>query len=120
MNSQILYIKNMVCPRCIEAVQDILHDLNYGYELVELGKVVLNMELSQAEIKKLEVILQAKGFELLVDKNQKIIDEIKTEVIKIIHYSKDVDKHINISEHISKELGYDYSYLSSLFSSIIL
>ncbi len=119
MDNYTLYIKNMVCPRCIEAVQDLLQNEKLDIEYIELGKVVLNNKLTPEDLPKLGELLKKRGFELLQDKNKRIIDEIKTEIIKIIHYDKDIEGHVNISDHISKALGYDYSYLSSLFSSIM-
>ena len=106
----------MVCDRCIETVQSIFQNEKLDIKHIELGKVVLNNELSSQQISKISKLLSARGFELLQDKKQKTVDEIKTEIIKIIHHNKDINDNINISEHISKLLGRDYSYLSNLFS----
>ena len=62
--------------------------------------------------------MQKRGFELLQNKSQQIVTLIKAEVIEIMHYEKSIDSQINLSEHISKKLGYDYSYLSTLFSAV--
>lgn len=119
MKTNTIYIKNMVCPRCIEAVDDLLKKGNYKVIHVELGKAVLKQDLSFEELSKISELLKQRGFELLQDKNQKIIDEIKTEIIKLVHYDKEIESHVNISNHLAKSLGYDYSYLSNLFSSIM-
>ncbi len=107
----------MVCPRCIEAVQDLLQKENLDIVSVELGKAIVKNKIPQEKLTELEKLLKERGFELLQDKNQKIIDEIKTEIIKLIHYNENIEGHVNISEHLAKKLAYDYSYLSSLFSS---
>jgi AraC-like DNA-binding protein len=49
----------------------------------------------------------------------KIIERIKTLVINIVHHtSPEKSLSENYSTVIARELGYDYHYLSSLFSSI--
>ncbi len=107
----------MVCPRCIEAVQSILTDENLEIESVELGKAVVNNELSEEIRNKLNWILKERGFELLTNRNQKIIDKIKSIIIKIIHHSGEIPEHLNFSEVISQKLNSDYKHLSSIFSS---
>lgn len=37
--SVVIHIKNMVCPRCIEAVKKSLDEANIGFEKVALGEV---------------------------------------------------------------------------------
>ena len=118
MNNHTLYIKNMVCPRCVESVRSLLQSEKFNIVSVELGKAVVNNKLSQETLLRLGKQLKERGFELLQDKNQKIIDKIKTEIINIIHYDEGIEGHINISDHISKTLGYDYSYLSNLFTTV--
>lgn len=117
MNTTTLHIKNMVCPRCIEAVEDVFKKENLVINSIELGKVILNKKLSASVLSQLKVILKDRGFELLQDKNQQIIEQIKNVIIDILHHGKIINGYINLSEHISKKLGYDYSYLSSMFST---
>jgi glutaredoxin-related protein len=40
MKPNVLYIKNMVCPRCLWAVEGILNKLQIGYKKVEMGEVI--------------------------------------------------------------------------------
>ncbi|MEN8138154.1 MAG: AraC family transcriptional regulator [Bacteroidota bacterium] len=118
MNSSTLYIKNMVCNRCIKVVKDEFEKLNIVIEEIELGKVSISSNLDDNQIVELREILQENGFELIDDKKSKLIDSIKTLIIEKIHHSKEVEKSINSSEYISKKIGHDYSYLSNLFSSV--
>ena len=114
----ILHIKNMVCPRCIEAVESILADENLDIESVELGKAVLKRELSEEIKSKLEISLKERGFELLKSRDQIIIEEIKAVIVKLIHHSGEMQEHLNFSNVISQKLNSDYKNLSSLFSSV--
>lgn len=113
-----LHIKNMVCNRCIKVIKEEFKKLNIDIDYIELGTVYLNSPLNESNLSNIKKVLDENGFELIGDKKSKIIDQIKTIIIEITHYGKKVPESTNISEFISKEIGYDYSYLSSLFSSV--
>ncbi len=117
MNST-LHIKNMVCNRCIKVVKDEFDKLDLVIESIDLGKVSVFSELNDSKLSQIRGVLEQNGFELIDDKKSKLIDQIKTLVIEITHYEKEVSATVNSSEFISKEIGYDYSYLSKLFSSV--
>ena len=118
MSSTTLHIKNMVCNRCIKVVKDEFKKLNLEIESIELGKVNISSQLNDFNLSQIKDVLDQNGFELIDDKKSKIIDQIKTLVIEITHHEKEVSACVNSSDFISKELGYDYSYLSNLFSSV--
>jgi len=118
MDRTTLYIKNMVCNRCIKVVREELTGLGYPVESIELGEVVLNKEVNDIDIEQIRQVLTDNGFELIDDKKSWIINKIKTLIIEYIHYDKEKPEYINFSDFLSRELGYDYSYLSSLFSSV--
>lgn len=118
MKTTTLHIKNMVCNRCIKVVKDEFAKLNLNIGEIELGKVVVSNSLSAAEIGEVSRVLDENGFELISDKKSELIDKIKTIVIRKIHYGDEVHESMNSSDIIAKEIGYDYSYLSNLFSSV--
>lgn len=108
----------MVCNRCIKVVKDEFASLNVDIEAIELGKVTISSTLNDSILSDINDVLEKNGFELIDDKKSKLIDSIKTLIIEMIHYEKDANESINSSEFISKKIGYDYSYLSNLFSSV--
>jgi len=114
-----LYIKNMVCNRCIYAVDDLFKDLKYKNYRVELGQVdLLEESISEAKTDLISTRLEPLGFELINDRNSKIIDFIKTLIIKKIHHTDLEEFDESWSTFISKTLFHDYKYLSQLFSSV--
>ena len=113
-----LHIKNMVCNRCIRVVTEELTNLGLHLKTVELGEAVVEDEPDDDKLKEIDKVLKENGFELIDDRKGQLIDHIKTVIIELIHYRKEMDEHINFSDFISKEVGYDYSYLSNLFSSV--
>lgn len=118
MTNNVLYIKNMVCPRCIKVVSDELSALGINILHIKLGSVTLESPLSEQEYHSVKIALENNGFQLIDDKKSRIIDAIKTVIIEKIHHSAEEIDFKNSSDYIAGELGYDYSYLSSLFSSV--
>jgi AraC family transcriptional regulator len=110
-----IQIKNMVCPRCIMAVERILDELDIETLEVRLGEAILAKELSEKKKSELEKELNLIGFELLDDRNSQIIQQIKTLLIQAVQEPK--NEELNLSNLISQELNKDYSQLSKLFSA---
>lgn len=112
-----LYVKNMVCDRCILVVQQELQKLNIDSCKVTLGEVETTNALLREKLEQLEKNLDTLGFELLDDSKQQLIEKIKNVIIQQVHHSQE-ENHYNFSEILSKTLHKDYSYLSSLFSEV--
>ncbi len=112
-----LYIKNMVCNRCIMTVEKDLEDVNIPFSVVRLGEVELEETINLEQKRKLSRLLEDQGFELLEDKNATLIERIKTLIIEMVHYS-DSQPNTKYSVYIADQIHHDYNYLSSLFSSV--
>ncbi len=112
-----LYIKNMVCNRCVKSVDNILNELKIEHGPVLLGEVPLKKELTGTQKEQLQQRLEQEGFEMIDNRKTRIIEKIKRLVIERIGQDLD-DAKDNLSTFLSAELHLDYPYLSSLFSSI--
>lgn len=110
-------IKNMVCPRCIEAVRKTFENLKIPFESIELGKVSLSSPLSLNQKVLLSESLITAGFELLESKNAALISQIKSLIIEQIHHS-DQTLSENFSTFLSEKLQHEYTALSRLFSQV--
>lgn len=110
-----IYIKNMVCDRCIMVVTNVLTRLGWSPLAVRLGQVELNDEPSDLQREQIRKALAAYGFELIEDQHSRISEEIKQIIINLIH-RKDGLLKINLSQYLSKQCHYDYSTLSKIFS----
>lgn len=114
-----LYVKNMVCPRCIKVVREEIENLGYTVNEIELGEVEISEPEDSIDYKTIKKALQKEGFELIEDSKGKLVDAIKTEIISVIQKYKDVDlEKIVFSKYLSKQLEKDYFSLSSLFSKM--
>lgn len=115
----IVHIKNMVCQRCVMAVKTIFENNHIPIIHVTLGEVELRGDfLTDAQLKKIDTDLLALGFERIDDKKSRMIEQIKSIVIKEIHHKPQVDLKVNWSFLLADALHYDYHYLSGLFSSV--
>ncbi|SFD78300.1 Helix-turn-helix domain-containing protein [Chitinophaga sp. CF118] len=113
-----LFIKNMVCNRCILVVQQELEKLDMGFTNIDLGEVTLK-EIPEKE--KLQVLgerLHGLGFELLDDKKHALVEKLKTTIIRLIHGKENAVLNTKLSVVLQEALDTDYHYLSTVFSSL--
>lgn len=112
-----LFIKNMVCNRCIMVVQNELEKLGLTVKNIKLGEVTLDKELAENVKTNLVQALTVLGFELIDDKKSRIIEKIKNIIIDLVHH-QDGEKKYNLSDVLNSKIHHDYNYLSNLFSEI--
>lgn len=113
-----LHIKNMVCDRCKRVVREELENLGIGLQSVELGEVETAANIEPELLNRVKSTLEASGFELLDDRRLAIVEHIKTLIIEEVQYLKGhKPEQQNFSDYLSEKIGYEYSYLSNLFSS---
>jgi AraC-like DNA-binding protein len=110
-----LRIKNMVCSRCELVVQSTLEELGLEVTDVELGTAVVeNFGISSHET--VDNALKEYGFELLEEKNQKLVERIK---VVLIQYVQEIEKEAkvpNVSDYLTGHLRQHYAALSATFS----
>ncbi len=112
-----LFIKNMVCNRCVMVVQAEFEKQGIATQEVTLGEVVLEKELSTPQRLALGSSLESLGFEIIDDKRSQTIEKIKNVIIALVH-QRDNESKINLSELLTQKFHQDYSALSHLFSEV--
>lgn len=112
-----LLIKGMVCNRCITVISEELFKLGLDISSINLGEVILK-ENSKTPVDEqtLKVVLQKNGFDLLYDKNEQLIGQIKLTVERGIAEQSETGEPVKFSKLISEELHRDYDSLSAIFS----
>lgn len=111
----IVHIRNMVCDRCIMAVDTALKNLGLHPLEVRLGYAVIEEEMNDKVHSMICNALEPLGFELIDDMKSRITERIRAEIVSLVHY-QDTDLKINLSDWLSERLGRDYSSMSKLFS----
>lgn len=112
-----IFIKNMVCNRCVMAVRQEMEKLSLELKSIALGEVELRKKPSEKQINALNKRLNELGFEILDDQKQKQIEKIKNLLIQQVQ-AKEIKEHFSIGEFLSKAVNKDYSYISRLFSEV--
>lgn len=113
----ILYIKNMVCDRCKMVVEKTLRENGLHPMSVELGEIHIEEKLNLVKWEVLREELEKLGFELLDDRREQTITQIKAAIVRLVHY-RDNNSTLNLSDYVSAQLHSDYSALSKLFSEV--
>ena len=112
-----VYIKNMVCLRCILLVKDELKRLDIGYSNVKLGEAIIDNFTTAPQLTALNKELCKAGLQIVDGKKSWLVEQIKLLVIEQVHYSSESLSE-KFSCYLARKLSYDYTYLSNLFTSI--
>ncbi|HMH21061.1 MAG TPA: AraC family transcriptional regulator [Puia sp.] len=114
---EVLLVKNMVCRRCLLAVEDVLIKSGIPFNKVITGEIHLPGKISKGQTDVLSARLVTIGLELIDNRMSGMIEKIKQLVIKKARNEADENK-TKLSVYLSQHLHHEYTYLSSFFSSI--
>ncbi|BAV07437.1 transcriptional regulator, AraC family [Filimonas lacunae] len=98
-------------------VQSQLDKLGVVAKSIVLGEVTLEEELTADKKALIGAAFKEVGFELIDDKNSRMIEKIKGVIIRLVHQENCAVK-TNLSDLLSGELHYEYHSLSNLFSEV--
>lgn len=118
-----IYIKNMVCPRCIMSVREIFRRNGIEPEDVQLGVVTASFQETEGRDRESQTVpdtirrdLEACGFEVIDDRRARIVEEIRTGVIEYIRNPG--LRQMKLSEFLQEKCMKEYSALSKLFTGM--
>jgi AraC family transcriptional regulator len=110
-----IHVKNMVCNCCILLLKKELSVEGIEIHDIKLGKISLSFLPSKITWKKIEKILNELGFEIIVDKEKILVDQIKQAIIELVHHST-YNAMVRNSDYLVERFDVSYPYLSTLFS----
>ncbi|MCW9709201.1 hypothetical protein [Fodinibius salsisoli] len=116
-NTQILYIKNMVCPRCKLAVKNLLSEMGCVVLAVELGQVVIK-STNIPVLPEIASKLRTMGFDLLSTPKAKLVERIKILLIYNIYFQSRGVTSSHLQNYLELATNLDYQLLNSQFNSI--
>nr|WP_205687075.1 AraC family transcriptional regulator [uncultured Chitinophaga sp.] len=114
----VVFIKNMVCDRCIMVVRQLLEETEIPFEDIQLGEVTISAPVAEEKLPVLKARLQQLGFELLDDKKSTTVERVKNIVIQLIHSVDEVELSQKLSVFLQEKTGMEYTQLSNLFSTV--
>jgi AraC-like DNA-binding protein len=117
MKQQTIFIKGMVCNRCVMTVENELMEMGHTPIALALGEVsfIANQEHSDADLEKR---LLGLGFDLLEDKKSKMTKEVKELVAMVYSGTYDFPERFRFSELVKEVFQKDYTAISSLFVAV--
>jgi AraC family transcriptional regulator len=119
MNTPTLHIKNMVCQRCIIAVENILREEGILFQNVSIGEIQFSELLTKEKKDKLIAKLSVVGLEIIENLTGGLVEKIKYLVMKRVRNEvPEMDKRIKMSNYLSEKVNYEYTYISSVFSLV--
>lgn len=111
-----LFIKGMVCQRCIMTVQQELEKLGLQVRRIQLGEVTV-AAAAPPDADRVNKALQPLGFELLEDRNSKQVTALKALVAEAYSGDFDFPDHFRFSRWAADRLQKDYAAMSAVFSA---
>lgn len=119
MSTQILLVKNMVCHRCLLAVENILNQIAVAYQQLITGEIHLEEKLTSDKHAQLATQLSKIGLELMDPNMGGLVEKIKQLVMKKArNEAGEKEAKMKLSAYIVHHLYHEYTYLSSLFSTV--
>jgi len=110
-----LYIKDMVSLSSQAIVRNEL--IRLGFHPISVDRCVADIRENPVQLhhQELRTALADAGFELLEDKKDILIQQIKNIIIEVV-YDTEEPLVYNLSGYLSDRLDHDYTYMSNLFS----
>jgi AraC-like DNA-binding protein len=116
---EVLLVKNMVCRRCLLAVEDVLTRSAITFNKVITGEIHLPEKISHVQTDILSASLASIGLELIDNRMSGMIEKIKQLIIKKARNEvAGKENKTKLSIYLSQNLHHEYTYLSSFFSSV--
>lgn len=111
-----VFIKNMVCPRCVEAVKAAAIGCGLVPNDVQLGYCDLPDNSDAEQMSRFSELLRANGFEILMDAEARLVQAVKDNLVKLVYGSEPLI--INISDYLQTQTNHSYSTLRKVFSAV--
>lgn len=113
---QILYIKNMVCPRCRSKVMQIFKSTGCQRFVVKYGQVVIKSQPVPSK-QQIQKQLKEHGFELLISDEERLAEQVKTSLICLLYHNRKITLPGSIFWHLEMKIHIRFEELDDLFYS---
>lgn len=104
----------MVCPRCIQLIQQELSEFGVAIKEIKLGEVTLFTPLSEAKQTEIKVRFLQLGFELLDHTPAIVVEQIKRKISAYVE--ADDARVMNLSDYLAIDSALSYARMAKLFT----
>jgi AraC family transcriptional regulator len=110
-----IVVKNMNCHCCGKFLKRILEDV--GVEIIALLPAGVEFRFDPGKISHDEIValIEQDGFELAHDKEDQLIERIKSAVIDLVHHST-FNAMVRNSDYLVEKFNLSYQHISGIFS----
>lgn len=115
MDTFSLQIKNMVCPRCILAIEQIVKQQKLPQTHISLGEVLFEKKISDTELLEFKKAIELIGFELMQNKETVLVEKIKQNLLAYYLVDNDIKFLKTYKEHLSENLKEEITKLNELY-----
>lgn len=117
MEKEKIFVKNMVCPRCIRVIGEDLAALGLPVHSVHMGEVWMSLPLNQAQRQAMGEVLRANGFEVLSSREEQLVEQVKQLVVQHVWGREKKPESWNFSDYLAQATLTAYPALSRLFTA---
>ena len=114
---QTVFIKGMVCDRCITTVTQELQQLGIELDEVNLGEVKFAVKAPFTDYHSLNKKLEPLGFHVLENKRSKLTKEVKQIAAEVYSGEFDFPHRFRFSDLLAQKLEKEYDFISQQFSA---
>ena len=112
MKTKSLYIKNLCCQRCITILKELI--VKNEIQILDIQNGVVVVSTDNCELDELYSILKINGFEILDEREEILVNKIKTELLNYFLDNENIS--LKMTRYLEKKINLSYSYLSKVFS----
>jgi AraC-like DNA-binding protein len=112
---QRLFIKNMSCQCCVGLVKRIFADAGVIIRHIDFGEAEISFDPDIISLEKIAELLASEGMELLHDKEDQLVEQIKNAVINLTQYST-YNAMVRNSDYLVERFNLSYQHISTIFS----
>ncbi len=105
----------MSCHCCIRLLSRILADAGIEALDIRLGEAVIRFDPDLVSMENINTLLKNEGFELAQDKEKQLVEQIKSAVIDLVHYST-YNAMVRNSDYLVEKFSLSYQHISTIFS----
>jgi len=110
-----LIIKNMSCHCYIKLIKRLMEDNDVIIDEIVMGEAKISFDPDKIGLAKITSIIEKEGFEVINDKDEQLVEQIKNAVIDLVHYST-FNAMVRNSDYLVEKFNLSYQYISTLFS----
>lgn len=110
-----LVIKNISGQCCVKLIRRVLREAGIAIHSIENGEAEIGFDPEQTTLEQISELLHKEGFELITDKEDQLVEQIKNAVINLVHHST-YNAMVRNSDYLVERFNLSYQHISSIFS----